>query len=412
MKILILDPNPESRDALRRGFASLGCAVRSFADAAETDRAVADFGPDLVVADHEAPGGDGLLEQARRVGGRTVIALVDSTQLERAVAAVSAGAHDFLWRPVSLARVAQLVASASRRRERDAAAEETRVRLARAELRDALPGRSPRWITALASLERAAAANGHGLITGESGTEKDAAAVALHRLSARGAERFAYISEGESLDLATRQAGAGTLFLPAIEATSPGFQELVLAHVDGPRQTRFVVATDEDPHDAVRGGRFLRRLYEVLSERTVHLPPLREREGDVVVLARRFVDEIDPSLSFDLEAMDALQAHAWPGNVRELREVVGRASQLADGPEIGPTTVRSVLGRPLPVRRERRRKAPVVRIAVGDSLADVERRLIQKTLAFARGNKRKTAELLKLSLKTIYNKIKEYGLEH
>ena len=71
-----------------------------------------------------------------------------------------------------------------------------------------------------------------------------------------------------------------------------------------------------------------------------------------------------------------------------------------------------MLARPLPRTKLRRRKAPVVKIAVGDSLADVERRLISKTLEFARGNKRKTAELLKLSLKTIYNKIKEYGLEH
>src|SRR5712691_2782293 len=101
MKILILDPNPESRDALRRGFASLGCAVRSFADAAETGRALAEFGPDLVVAALEVSGGEALLAAARRAAGRTALALVESTELDRAVAAVSAGAHDFLWRPVS-----------------------------------------------------------------------------------------------------------------------------------------------------------------------------------------------------------------------------------------------------------------------------------------------------------------------
>ena len=412
MKTLIFDPSPESRDALRRAFASLGCPVRSFAEAAEASRALGEFAPELVVAALEAPGGEALLAEARRGPGRTAFALVDATELDRATAAVSAGAHDFLWRPVSPARVAQLLAGAAARRELEAAAEQTRVRLARAELRDTLPGRSPRWIAALAALERAASGNGNALITGESGTEKDTAALTLHRLSARGAERFAYISEGESLDLATRQAGPGTLFLPAIEATSPWFQERLLAHVDGPRGTRFVIATDEDPRDAVRAGRLLRPLYEALFESTVHLPPLREREGDITALARRFLDELDPSLAFDLEALDALQAHAWPGNVRELHEVVGRAAQLSEGPEIGPTTVRSVLGRPLALRRERWRKPPVVRIAVGDSLADVERRLIQKTLAFARGNKKKTAELLKLSLKTIYNKIKEYGLEH
>jgi DNA-binding NtrC family response regulator len=144
----------------------------------------------------------------------------------------------------------------------------------------------------------------------------------------------------------------------------------------------------------------------------VHLPPLRERGDDVARLARHFLEEASGTAAFDTEAMDALAAHDWPGNVTELREAVKRAARLAEGPSIGPTVVRSVLGRPLAARRSRRRKVPVVRIAVGDSLADVERRLIQKTLEFARGNKRKTAELLKLSLKTIYNKIKEYGLEH
>ncbi len=94
-----------------------------------------------------------------------------------------------------------------------------------------------------------------------------------------------------------------------------------------------------------------------------------------------------------------------------MKELVRRAARLSED-SIGPTVVRSVLARPLPRTKLRRRKAPVVKIAVGDSLADVERRLISKTLEFARGNKRKTAELLKLSLKTIYNKIKEYGLEH
>jgi DNA-binding NtrC family response regulator len=232
----------------------------------------------------------------------------------------------------------------------------------------------------------------------------------MHRLSARGSGRFAYISEGESLDLATGQAG--TLFIPTIEGTSSGYQRLLLKHLDGAHRTRFIIGTDEDRQDAVAAGRFLRGLHEAIADNRVHLPPLRERDEDIPVLARQLVEEIDPAMSFNLEAVDVLQTHAWPGNVRELSEVVRRAAALSGGLEIGPVTVRSVLGRPLPVRRERARKAPVVRIAVGDSLAVVERRLIQKTLAFARGNKKKTAELLKLSLKTIYNKIKEYGLEH
>ncbi len=412
MKVLLIDPNPESRDALRRAFSSLGCSVRGFASAEEGEKALPDLAPQVVVVSFESPEGESAALLGRAAGpGRAVYALIEGSRLDLGVAAVASGADDFLWRPVSEARVAQLHAASAARFAAEAGAEETRLRLARAELRDSLPGRSARWTTALAALERAAGSNASALMTGESGTEKDAAALALHRLSPRGAGRFAYISEGESLDLATRQTGPGTLFLPNVEATSAGFQDLLLTHVAGPRPTWFLVAIDEDPREALEAGRLQRPLYDLLSENTVHFPPLREREGDVALLARRFLDDLEPRLSFDADALDALAAHDWPGNTHELKEVVRRAARLSED-VIGPTVVRSVIGRPLPRTRARRRKAPVVRIAVGDSLADVERRLISKTLEFARGNKKKTAELLKLSLKTIYNKIKEYGLEH
>lgn len=414
MKVLFVDPEEPSRDALRRCLAAFGYPARGFASVPEAEAALAEFGPEVVVAALDASDGEGeaFLARARAADPRrAVFALVGSGELDRAVAALGSSADDFLWRPISDARVAQLLASAAARRERDSQIEDTRLRLARAELRDALPGRSQRWVAALAALERAAESGASVLMTGESGTEKDAAALALHRLSPRGAGRFAYISEGESLGLATRQTGAGTLFVANIESTSIGYQEMLLACLESRTPTRFIVALDEDPSDALSGGRLLRPLYEALADNPVHLPPLREREGDVAVLAERLLEDLDPALVFELDALDALNAHDWPGNTNELREAVRRAARLSER-AISPLVVRSVLSRPLPRTKLRKRKAPVVRIAVGDSLADVERRLISKTLEFARGNKKKTAELLKLSLKTIYNKIKEYGLEH
>ncbi len=179
-----------------------------------------------------------------------------------------------------------------------------------------------------------------------------------------------------------------------------------------PAAPGLVLSADRDPADAVRRGDLAADIVGSLEGCVVHLPPLRERGDDVTRLARHFLEDLSGTLAFDAEAIDVLTAHDWPGNVTELSEAVRRAARLVEGPTIGATVVRSVIGRPLAARGSRRRKVPVVRIAVGDSLADVERRLIQKTLEFARGNKRKTAELLKLSLKTIYNKIKEYGLEH
>ena len=409
MKVLVLDPDTTSRDALRQGLSAGGASVRVFSDAAEAERAVPDFQPDVLVAALDTPGGLDLIQSTRADGcGRIVYALVDGGELDRGV---SSGAHDFLWRPVSEARVRQLLAAAADRRRQESEAEAARVRLARAELQNTLPGRSPRWLAALASLERAAGSNASVLLTGECGTEKDVAALALHGLSRRGAGRFAYITEGESLELAVRQTGPGTLFLPNVETTSHAFQEALLAQITQGGPTRFVLGIDEDPREALEAGRLSRALRSALADEVVHLPPLRERAGDVALLARRALEEIDPGLLLDAEALDALQAHDWPGNVRELKETLGRAARLSET-TIRPTVLRSVLARPLPRTRARRRKPPVVRIAVGDSLADVERRLISKTLEFARGNKKKTAELLKLSLKTIYNKIKEYGLEH
>src|SRR5262249_19696393 len=157
--------------------------------------------------------------------------------------------------------------------------ERTRLALARVELRNALPGRSAVWGSALSALERAAASGESVLLTGESGTEKDEAALALHRLSPRGARRFAYISEAESLDVATAPGGAGTLFLPNVEATSIGYQETLLAHLES-GDTRFIVGIDEDPETASAEGRFLFALRRALGAHVVHLPPLRERDGD------------------------------------------------------------------------------------------------------------------------------------
>ncbi len=413
MRVLLVDPEVESRDCLRQAFSAAGDQVRGVATLSEAARHLVEFLPDTVIVALDAPGGQAteFLAEARNSDPhRGVYALIDGLRLEDGVRAMAAGAHDFLWRPVSEGRVALLRARFAARREREGWLEEMRLRLARAEIAVTLPGRSDPWKAALLSLEKEASLESAVLITGEAGTEKEAAARALHRLSARGSEPFRASVDSEGAVEAS--ASGGSLFVAGLERQSTDVQARLLLEIERPSGRRLLLSTDEDPQRAVAGGLLNPALAESLADHIVHLPPLRERGGDVEVLARQFLHEVDAALTFDPEAIDALCAHDWPGNVWELKVVVRRAARLAEGRAIGPTVVRSVLGRPLASRRVRRKKAPVVRIAVGDSLADVERRLIQKTLEFARGNKRKTAELLKLSLKTIYNKIKEYGLEH
>jgi DNA-binding NtrC family response regulator len=414
MKVLVVDPEPESRDVLRRTLSAAGGSVRGCATAAEARRQLTDYSPDVVVAALDLPGSESseiLAEASRLEPRRRVWVLAPEGRLEEALAAVANGADDFLWRPVSAARVTQLLAGLKQENAARAVAEETRLKLARLEAAVALPGRSPRWLEAMASIERLAPERAV-LVTGEEGTEKDAAARFLHRLSPRGAAPFLRAAEGERFAEALERAGAGTLFVTGIDRIPAPVQERLLTALDADTGPGLVLSADHDPADAVRRGDLAAAIVQRLEGCVVHLPPLRERGDDVTRLARHFLEELPGTLAFDAEAVDALTAHDWPGNVTELSEAVRRASRLVEGPSIGATVVRSVIGRPLAARRSRRRKVPVVRIAVGDSLADVERRLIQKTLEFARGNKRKTAELLKLSLKTIYNKIKEYGLEH
>ena len=413
MKVLIVDPDPESRDALRLAFAGAGDQVHGVTTLADAGRQLCEFLPDALVVAVDFPESEvsQFFDEALRLDPRRALyALADSARLEEGVRAMTRGAHDFLWRPVSPARVALLRSRLQARREREGWLEELRLRLARSEIASSLAGQSPRWTAALAAIQREASGEAPVLLTGEAGTEKEAAARALHRLSRRGSEPFWTVPAGQALGPDAN--GLGTLFVAGIERAPLPQQREISAELERSRGRRLVLSTDRDPLQALDSGLLLPDLLAAVGDHVVHLPPLRERGGDVELLACRFLHEIDGALAFDTEAMDSLLAHAWPGNVEELQSVVERAASVADGPAIGATIVTSVLGRHPAARRQRRQKAPVVRIAVGDSLANVERRLILKTLKFARGNKRKTAELLKLSLKTIYNKIKEYGLEH
>ncbi len=413
MRVLIVDPESQSRDFLRRAFGETGEQVRGVENLPEARRHLAEFRPEVVIValDFPARGGESVLEEALREDScRAVYALVDRERLDDGVAAMARGATDLLWRPVTETRISVLRGRLAERLGQEARAEELRLRLARAEISGSLLGRSVPSQAVVASIERAAAAEHEILLTGETGTEQEEAARALHRLSSRGAESFLVAPEGKGYSALRSQRG--TLFVPGLESTPLALQEEIVRDLEAPRGLRMILATNQDPREAVAGGTIMAKLFEILRDQVVHLPPLRERGEDIGLIARRFLAEIDGSLYFDAEAIDVLSAHDWPGNVRELKEVVQRASRLSDGSSIGSTVVLSVLGGPRAIRRARRKKPPVVRVAVGASLADVERRLIQKTLEFARGSKPRTAQLLKLSLKTIYNKIKEYGLEH
>src|SRR5512144_123126 len=219
MRVLLVDPDPESRDALRRAFAGAGDQVHGVTTLADAGRQLTEFLPDAVVTAVDFPEGDvsQFFDEALRLDPRrTLYALADSQRLEESVRAMTRGAHDFLWRPVSPGRVALLRSRLQARREREGWLEELRLRLARSEIATSLAGQSPRWTSALAAIEREASAEAPVLLTGEAGTEKVAAARALHRLSRRGSEPFWTVPAGQPLPPDANSQG--TLFVAAIES--------------------------------------------------------------------------------------------------------------------------------------------------------------------------------------------------
>src|SRR5262245_61543879 len=235
MRVLVVDPREESRDLLRRAFSAFGDQVRGATTPAEGEKHLAEFAPDAVIAAFEGPGDETgrFLARARETDPRRgLFALIDGERLEDGVLAMSLGAHDFLWTPISEGRVALLRARLEARREREAGIEEMRVRLARSEIATSLPGRSEPWKAALAALEREAPLDSPVLLTGESGTEKEPAARAIHRLSPRGSEPFVVAGDGASLE--SDPARGGSLFVPHVEHVSERSQANLASEAEAP----------------------------------------------------------------------------------------------------------------------------------------------------------------------------------
>jgi DNA-binding NtrC family response regulator len=278
-------------------------------------------------------------------------------------------------------------------------------------------------------------------LIGESGTGKELAAETLHRLSKRrkgpylplncGAvsptliESEIFGHEKGSFTGAQRQhrgyferASGGTLFLDEITEMPIELQVKLLRvletgrimRVGGDREVevnvRVIAATNRNPEDAVKDGKLREDLFYRLKVFPITLPPLRDREGDIETLAQYFLHNLNKregtAKRFSVDTMERLRTHHWPGNVRELQNVVQRAFILGDQ-EITPDCLPAELG------GETQLAGPNLHLKVGTSLEDAERRLILATLDQYEGDKKVTAEVLGISLKTLYNRLNQYA---
>jgi DNA-binding NtrC family response regulator len=370
-----------------------------------------------------------------------LIVLTGYADVETAVEAMRLGAYDFVGKPWKNAELLEIVAKAAEKkalRRENSALKEMITR------RDGLPmivGQSSEIRDVLSVIARVAVSDSPVLIHGESGTGKELIARSIHLQSRRAARSFVSVNCGALPDtlletelfghkkgafsgaIASRvglfeAANGGTLFLDEIGEMSPAMQVRLLRALDSGEvrrvgeerafhvDVRVVAATSKELQREAGEGRFRWDLYYRVSTVVVEVPALRRRGGDLPMLVEHFLTPFTragKALRFSRDAMERLVAYDWPGNIRELRNLIERLQILREGQEIRAADLPPELGRAAPV--------PIAEPAVLTSLADVERRHVERVLAATGWNKAKAARVLEVDIKTLNKKIRDYSLQ-
>jgi two-component system NtrC family response regulator len=448
-RIVVADDEAAQRDLLADFLADLGAEVRRAADGREALAEVVRAGPDLVLTDVRMPGLSGaeLLAEVKRANPEVEVVLVTAYGAVRdAVAALQAGAADYLLKPLDLAEVEHVVRRALERRTLERENRELRRRLGEVESFPGIITTGGAMAEALSTVARAAPTQAPVLILGESGTGKELVARALHAASPRSRRPFVAV-HGASLspalvesELFGHERGAftgadrlrrgrfeaadgGTLFLDEVGDLPPAVQVKLLRVLQERRlervgaseaiavDARIVAATHQDLPSLVRAGRFREDLYYRIAVVIVDLPPLRRRRSDVPLLVEHFrakhAGGAEPP-AFSREAMDLLLAYDYPGNVRELENVVQRALVLARGPQVTSTDLPpAVRG----ARHEGRDGWLDETLPLPERVAALERSAITAALADAAGNQTRAAARLGISERMLRYKLDKHGLK-
>jgi DNA-binding NtrC family response regulator len=442
-----VDDEEGIRTFLAEALERSGHEVVQVVDGAAAVRAAHEEPFDVVLTDLKMPGTDGMTV-VRTVRTEQpdveVIVLTAFGDVVTAVEAMKLGAFDYLQKPVSSpTAIRDLVAGALERRAKLAAPP-------RSELSTSvrLTFGAPAMVPVVDALARVAKSGATVLLQGESGTGKEVAARLLHETSPRAKAPFIAINcavltrELLESELFGHEKGAftgahaqrrgrielangGTFFLDEVGELEPGLQAKLLRVIEERRferlggstpvtvDVRWVAATNRDLRAMAHQGTFREDLYHRLAVFPIRLPPLRERREDIVPLAESLLAHLSESAAraaparLDDAAKARLQSEHWSGNVRELRNVLERAMILSDGPVIRSEHLWiEASGPPLDADTPSAANAT----SAGESLADLERQTILRTLASVGGNRRAAATKLGIGLRTLYEKLKRYDL--
>jgi two-component system response regulator AtoC len=418
-----------------------GFSTATASSVAQARAEVAKQAPDVLLTDLQLPDGSGLdlLQENTGVGSPEVILITGHASVETAVDALKRGAADYLTKPVDFARVKMVLTNLNRTRELKEEIGSLRTELRKLGRFGPLIGAAGTMQKVYDLIARVAKTEATIVITGETGTGKELVAQTVHEQSRRHKEPFLPINCGAvspnlieselfghergSFTGADRvhrgyfeRANRGTLFLDEVTEMPIELQVKLLrvletgtvTRIGGSEQikvdVRVIAATNRKPEEAVAQGKLREDLLYRLNVFPIELPPLRDRGDDIELLAEHFLNLLNKgegtSKRWTATALERVRQHNWPGNVRELRNVVQRAYILAED-EIGPEAL------PL-ARGVDERTSSSLSVRVGMSIAEAERRLIIATLEGCGGDKKQAAETLKISLKTLYNRLNEY----
>lgn len=443
--ILIVDDDTDTLSTLCTLVEQEGFSTTGASSLAEARQCIAQQKPDVVLLDLVLPDGDGmdLFQDVESRASMEIVLVTGHASIETSVQALRLGAADYLIKPINIKQLKSVLSRIARPTELRAEINNLRGELRRLGHFGRLIGGSPVMQHVYDQIGRVAPTVATVLITGESGTGKELAAQTIHELSRRNKETFLAINCGAispqlieselfghekgSFTGATRdhrgyfeRANDGTLFLDEITEMPMDLQVKLLrvletrtfVRVGSDRlietDIRVIAATNRKPEEAVAEGKLREDLMYRLQVFPLHMPPLRERGDDIMLLAQQFLNQLNQeeqtNKHFAQTTLALLNVYDWPGNVRELKNVVHRAYIMAD--EIidndclpaGFGSVKTPQGSTLQLR-------------VGATVEEMERQLIYATLEKYGGHKERTAEVLGLSSKTLYNRLRQYENE-
>jgi len=474
MYVLVVDQDAAVRNACCEIAARLGYRPRGADGPAAARAALRDGGVDILLLDLQGPSGEGLelLEEAKALHPETAVVILSAfATVPSAVEAMRTGANDLLTKPFASDELRTVLERAAERRTLDLASRRLRERLRTQQGMGGIVGRSAEMEKLYRILSKVAQSAHPALILGESGTGKELLARSIHANGPNAAKPFipvdcgslvptlveselfghvkgAFTGANRAKDGLLASAGSGTVFLDEIGELPLDLQARLLralqekevrpvgANRGVPIHARVLAATNRDLALMVEQGRFRKDLYYRLNVVNLRVPPLRERRGDIPLLAAHFLDRLgrENGVEYALsdEALRTMVEYSWPGNVRELEHAIQRGATVSSGPllQLGDLSTQLV-DFALQTRRtvhpagagpaaasppgggrggaggrgfEASRAAQIVPLAVQ------ERQAILSTLDTLKGDKLMAAKVLGIGKTTLYRKLKEYGI--